>query len=580
MKKITVITIIFLNILYKSLSTDFSDSDNELINKKWDIIIIGGGPVGLTTAKNFLNLNPKLNIILIEKNSFLEVSQTPRGETIEPDIIIDEIWGEGFLESLKIRYTQTNILYSPYSEKITYMSMMDSPYSFHWDNLILSSLKKLGYKSEDVAKKIITKIENSNLTICTGVSVLEPIFQFDEISNEILKIKGVRTTKGDIEGNNVFDCSGHNSIIGQSLGINYNLYNTPVFKCKGTLDKKNLSYLTFNQFRTFFIAADTIKDVTDAPPIFACIFPQETSNDLVTVEIVGMIFSNFGKYGLRWSNEPSINDEFLKHTWLKCKENYPVLSEIVKNINFKYEVLTYIPMKSMIKNPLVLPGLIMLGDSSGFVLSNSGSGLLTGMTDSKWWSAEINNLINNKISWNMSIKNKLNNDFAKSKVYKNVKLTHMETNFIQDLVFGFLINPAIINNSWALVEWGYGFQNQMLSNSYLSDIKMIETFPIERKSLIINTIVQKYFISDNEQKKIITLLKNEKSMLNLNDWNDLENSINIRTIYDKFTVDNLLLLFQIIDNSDYLDCAVYLSGKGNQYKSKEVVKRYKKERSK
>ncbi|HOV14574.1 MAG TPA: hypothetical protein PK771_09845, partial [Spirochaetota bacterium] len=219
-------------------------------------------------------------------------------------------------------------------------------------------------------------------------------------------------------------------------------------------------------------------------------------------------------------------------------------------------------------------------DSSGFVLSNSGSGLLTGMTDSKWWSAEINNLINNKISWNMSIKNKLNNDFAKSKVYKNVKLTHMETNFIQDLVFGFLINPAIINNSWALVEWGYGFQNQMLSNSYLSDIKMIETFPIERKSLIINTIVQKYFISDNEQKKIITLLKNEKSMLNLNDWNDLENSINIRTIYDKFTVDNLLLLFQIIDNSDYLDCAVYLSGKGNQYKSKEVVKRYKKERSK
>ena len=90
---------------------NFKTTEN---GKPWDFIIIGGGPIGLTTAK--LASKSGYKTIVLEKGK--KCGTDIRGETIEPNnSLLNDIWGESFLKDISIGSCSNNIFISPMAKK-------------------------------------------------------------------------------------------------------------------------------------------------------------------------------------------------------------------------------------------------------------------------------------------------------------------------------------------------------------------------------------------------------------------------------------------------------------------------------
>lgn len=107
----------------------------------WDIIVVGGGPVGLSAAK--LAVDKGLKVIVLEKGD--KCGYEVRAETISPDPIINRIWGSDFLDkNLVISCQNKVVIHSPDNRKEDEVVMVESPHSYHWNAMIDKMLSIMG----------------------------------------------------------------------------------------------------------------------------------------------------------------------------------------------------------------------------------------------------------------------------------------------------------------------------------------------------------------------------------------------------------------------------------------------------
>lgn len=562
---------VFILLLFTALIGWTEDVDYSIIppvgpdGERWDLIIVGGGPTGLAAAR-VARSRYDLTVLLIEKRTFAQVKAAPRGETLDPIALVDEVWGEGFLEKITIKQTTTNIFYSPRSKKISYMDLIETPYSFHWENYIGSALKVLGYNLPDSERGVFIGDEG-RLVMVTGVPVTKAIFRLE--GGEPVT-KGVSTAEGDFMAHTVFDCSGHNSPIGKALGLNYDDFNMPVMKCEGTIDASKFPYLSFEEFRTFFIPSGTTPELQGAPPAFTMIFPQDRSGDLVHVEIICMLFSAYGAYGRRGPFSPEINEEYLKRNWEHIKESVPMLKELMDEVDFEYQVLTAIPLKSMIDNEMSFPGLVMLGDSAGFVISSTGSGLITGMEDALWWCSRVSAMKESNEEWGESAMQRVNGDFRKTGYFSQVKTANWQTRLVQNIVWGMMVSPEVINFNWGLIMWGYNMQIDFTVDRYFnSDEEFMDLTPFKQQ-FILGRALKKPLFGPGTERRFLQILALLKERMNQKDWASLSVSIEPEELYERFSVANMEEVLGYFEELSLLDCALYLEGKGHKWKAARV----------
>lgn len=533
--------------------------------KRWDLIIVGGGPTGLAAAR-VARSRHDLTVLLIEKRTFAQVKAAPRGETLDPVALVDEVWGDGFLDSITIKKTTTNIFYSPGSKKLSYMDLIETPYSFHWENYIGSALKVLGYDLPDSHRGVFIGDEG-RLVMVTGVSVTKALFE-QESGEPVAKC--VETTVGEFRAHTVFDCSGHNSPIGKALGLNYNDFNMPVMKCEGTIDASKFPYLSFEPFRTFFIPSGTTPELKGAPPAFTMIFPQDRSGDMVHIEVICMLFSAYGAYGKRGPFSPDINEEYLRRNWEQIKSTVPMLSELMAEVQFEYQVLTAIPLKSMVEDEMNFPGLVMLGDAAGFVISSTGSGLITGMEDALWWSGRVAAMKAAGEEWSESLMNRVNGRFKKTSYYSQVKTANWQTRLVQNIVWGMMVYPEVVNFNWGLIMWGYNMQIDMTVNRYFnSDDEFVDLTPFKQQ-FILKRALEKPLFTLKTEERFLQLLAGQKEGRTQLEWNGYIRSIEPESIYDRFSVGKMKEALSYFEQVSLLDCALYLEGKGMKLKAARV----------
>lgn len=533
--------------------------------RRWDLIIIGGGPSGLAAAR-IARTKHDLTVLLIEKRKFSEVKAAPRGETINPIDLVDEVWGEGFLEEITIKKTLTNIFYSPRGKKISYMDLIETPYSFHWEKYISLALERLGYDG-DVSKPGLFSGDEGRLVMVTGLAVDGVIFE-DE--NGAAIAKGVKTGAGEFRGHTVFDCSGHNSPIGKALGLNYSDFNMPVMKCEGNIDRSKFPYLSFEPFRTFFIPSGSTKGLKGAPPAFTMIFPQDSSGDSVHLEIIAMLFANYGAYGVRGGFSPAINEEYLKRVWEEIKATTPLLSELMAEVEFDYQYLTAIPLKSMVVDEMAFPGLVMLGDAAGFVISSTGSGLITGMEDALWWTAQVAEMKGRGEEWDGGEMKSVNDEFKKTSYYSEVKNANWQTNLVQNIVWGMMVRPEVINFNWGLIMWGYDLQIKMTATAYFNDSEEFMAITPFKQQFIINQVLKKQLFGTREEKRLLEVLAALKEEMSSTEWHEFISGIDIYSIYERVSPANMEAVLAYFEGVTLLDCRLYLEGKGMAFKSGRI----------
>lgn len=101
--------------------------------KPWDLVVIGGGPVGMSAAMTASAYD--LSVLVLEKGAVC--GSEVRAETVSPDPVITKIWGSSFLDSSLVISSQNRLLmHSPGDQKQDEGVMLETPHSFHWEQFI------------------------------------------------------------------------------------------------------------------------------------------------------------------------------------------------------------------------------------------------------------------------------------------------------------------------------------------------------------------------------------------------------------------------------------------------------------
>jgi flavin-dependent dehydrogenase len=377
----------------------------------FDIIIVGGGPTGLSAAIFAKRLGMK--VIILEKGSVL--APEPRGETLHHDPILDELLGKGVMESLAISKTADREFYPPLPTREAMVHLLRKTPSlvFEWKEWI---------------RHFANQIEALEIPCEYNAEVFDVIMEDKKVTG--VKYKDSESNIKVLHGNNVFLCDGHKTIIGRKFNSGYRVRNFPIIKCL----MKNGNHKT-KAFKYFLVPAGALEYAPNFPPFILFLFPRDEQNLetglTIQVDIAEML-------GIRI---PPINE--IMAVWVKIKKDYPIFSEMIGRASIMYEDITSIPMTGPIENYVPMAGLVILGDAAGFVEESGGSGLISSIKMAKFWVEHIN-------SDNSSTE--IERKFKQTETHKHIKKVARLYNGFRKFLYVRLKTASRIRKMWWLIK--------------------------------------------------------------------------------------------------------------------------------
>ena len=390
----------------------------------YDFVIVGAGPAGLTAS--IVAAREGLKVIVLEKGE--QAGPKPRGEGMGYYSIVDEILGDNYLPSIGLKSNGGRVWHSPGDLQIT-TTYRDYPhYFFEWRTFIDRFVEKANEVGVEILLKseVIEPIESENL--CVGVRYSDNLGNINEIY-----------------GRAILDCSGYSGVIGRHYGVPYDEeINCPIVKC--LISEANIDINETPDLNFFFIGNGDLEYAPNFPPCVAYIFPLEHKR----VE-VGLMLRMAQVPQMKTVSIPT-NDEILL-VWENLKKNYSGFSEFFKGAKIDYEEVTFLPNARMVDNFVPHPGVVLIGDSAGFVNPFGSSGLYYSMEMAKFW---VKNIAM-KIKDDKSVLNSENiyhyrNSFEEFQVYKDVKGLYNLIGAFEYKIFNRLRTSEKINKKWEYIS--------------------------------------------------------------------------------------------------------------------------------
>ena len=390
----------------------------------FDFVIVGAGPAGLTAS--IVAAREGFKVVVIEKGD--QAGPKPRGEGMGHYSIVDDILGKDFLPSIGFKSNGDRVWHSPGNLQITTTYREYPHYFFEWREFI----DRFVEKAKEVGVEILLKSE-----------VIEPIEK-----NGIcvgLKFKDASNNINEIYGKAVLDCSGYTGVIGRYYGVPYDEeINCPIVKC--LVSEANIEIEKTPGLQFFFIGNGDLAYSPNFPPSVAYIFPLDNKR----LE-VGLM--------LRMAQVPQMktvivpdNKEILR-VWDNLKKNYPGFSEFFKAAKIDYEEVTVLPNARMVKNFVPRPGIVLIGDSAGFVNPFGSSGLYYSMEMANLWVTNIAKKMKEKDDiWSMENIEDYKTVFENYDVYKEVKGLYNLIGAFEYKIFNRLRTAEKINKKWEYIS--------------------------------------------------------------------------------------------------------------------------------
>lgn len=366
------------------------------MNIKYNFVICGAGPAGLTAGIVAARLG--LSTIILEKGKI--AGPKPRGEGMGHYPIVDEILGEGFLPSIGFKSNGGRMWHSPSDlQKFRTFREYDH-YFFEWKEFI---------------DRFVEIAVEEGVTILYESEVIEPIEKDRYCIGVKYKDSGGIIKK--VYGNAVLDCTGYSGAISSKYGVNYNDMNCPIIKCM--ISNANLEYEKTPDLQFYFIGNGDLEYSPTFPQCVAYVFPLENKR-----AEVGLMLRMAQVPQMRTVEVP--DDSEIMSVWDKLKSIYPGFSTFFQGCTIDYEEITYLPNAKMAESFVPNPGVVILGDSAGFVNPFGSSGL--------YYSMEMANLWVRKLS--EELKDKSDDDLKPERIWSEAKIERYKTSFEETKVFG------------------------------------------------------------------------------------------------------------------------------------------------
>ncbi len=397
----------------------------------YNFVIVGAGPAGLTAGITAARLG--LTSIILERGGL--AGPKPRGEGMANMPIVDEILGNGYLPSIGFKSSGGRVWHSPNDLQITTTHKSgDDHYFFEWREFIdrfTEVANDLGVKML-FDSTVIEPIEKHGITI--GV-------RYKSMDGQIQ----------EIYGNAVLDCSGFEGVIGKRYGIDYTKMNCPIIKC--LISNANFNIKENPDLEFYLIGNGDLSYSFDFPPCVGYFFPLENRR-----AEVGLMVRMAQVPNMETVKIPD-NEEILR-VWNEIKENYPGFSVFFKNCNIDYEEITSLPNAKIAEKFVPNPGVVILGDSAGFINPFGSSGLYYSMEMAKCWvgmiTQDLEDFVKSKklgieINENLWTFKNIENymiKFEEQQVYKEVKNMYNLIGAFEYKIFNRLRTSDKINKKW------------------------------------------------------------------------------------------------------------------------------------
>ncbi len=390
----------------------------------FDFVIVGAGPAGLTAS--IIAAREGFKVVVIEKGD--QAGPKPRGEGMGHYSIVDDILGKDFLSSIGFKSNGDRVWHSPGNLQITTTYREYPHYFFEWREFIDRFVEKANEVGVDILLKseVIEPIEKKG--VCIG-----------------LKYKDESSNINEIYGKAVLDCSGYTGVIGRYYGVPYDEeINCPIVKC--LVSEANIEIEKTPGLQFFFIGNGDLAYSPNFPPSVAYIFPLDNKR----LE-VGLM--------LRMAQVPQMktvivpdNKEILR-VWDNLKKNYSGFSEFFKAAKIDYEEITVRPNARMVKNFVPRPGIVLIGDSAGFVNPFGSSGLYYSMEMANLWVTNIAKKMKEKDDiWSVENIEDYKTIFENYDVYKEVKGLYNLIGAFEYKIFNRLRTAEKINKKWEYIS--------------------------------------------------------------------------------------------------------------------------------
>ncbi len=390
----------------------------------FDFVIVGAGPAGLTAS--IVAAREGFKVVVIEKGE--QAGPKPRGEGMGHYAIVDDILGKDFLPSIGFKSNGDRVWHSPGNLQITTTYREYPHYFFEWREFIDRFVEKAKEVGVDILLKseVIEPIEKNG--VCVGI----------KYKNEFSNIN-------EIYGKAVLDCSGYTGVIGRYYGVPYDEeINCPIIKC--LVSEANIEIEKTPGLQFFFIGNGDLNYSPNFPPSVAYIFPLENKK----LE-VGLM--------LRMAQVPQMktvivpDDKEILKVWDNLKKNYPGFSEFFKAAKIDYEEVTVLPNARMVKDFVPRPGVVLIGDSAGFVNPFGSSGLYYSMEMSQFWVKNIAKKMKEKEDiWSAENIEDYKTAFENYDVYKEVKGLYNLIGAFEYKIFNRLRTAEKINKKWEYIS--------------------------------------------------------------------------------------------------------------------------------
>ncbi|MFX1296497.1 MAG: FAD-dependent oxidoreductase [Promethearchaeota archaeon] len=392
----------------------------------YNFIIVGAGPAGLTAG--IVAARNGFSTIILEKGKI--AGPKPRGEGMAHMPIVDEILGKDFLPSIGLKSNGGRVWHSPGDLKSS-TTYRDYPhYFFEWRTFI---------------DRFVEVAYELKVPVLLNSEVVEPI----ERNNITLGVK-YRNKEGNVKeiyGNAILDCSGYEGVIGKKYGISYNEMNCPIIKC--LISNANYDLEAHPDLEFFFIGNGDLDYSPNFPPSVAYFFPLDNKK-----AEVGLMLRMAQVPNMKTVKIPNENE--IMKVWDYIKASYPSFSEFFKGANIDFEEPTQLPNAKMAETFVPNPGVVLIGDSAGFINPFGSSGLYYSMEMANSWV----NIISEKLKdtnidikyseflWNTENINKFESKFENFEVFKQVKHMYNLIGAFEYKIFNRLRTAEKINKKW------------------------------------------------------------------------------------------------------------------------------------